>query len=392
MIRTTFMAALAALIWLTPVALLAQAPPSGQSVEADPVRCWWRTDKAAVRMGEPFSTVLTCAVLETASTKAVVDRSRLDHTVMALPPFDVLDGGAGQDVVSGARRFFQYSYVLRLLDDTSFGQDVTLAGLSIGYRLDTATADGTTSQGRDQTYGLPPLTVRVIALVAGSARDIRDSTSMTFTDLDARRFRARTFGMAGWFFYALAAGVAALGLARLYRAMRAPAASRAVATVSSGAVLKAAARELVEVAREKQGQGWTDGLVGRAGAALRIIASYAVGQPATQTRGLAANVQGGQIALSQGLIRRRHALVSAAVTPEDLTGTAAGSSAVQQLKDGLVTLTAARFGRATLDEGSLDVAVQAAGPLARSLALRYSWPMVQWQKMESAVASWRGRA
>lgn len=392
MIRTTFMAALAALIWLTPVALLAQAPPSGQSVEADPVRCWWRTDKAAVRMGEPFSTVLTCAVLETASTKAVVDRSRLDYTVMALPPFDVLDGGAGQDVVSGARRFFQYSYVLRLLDDTSFGQDVTLAGLSIGYRLDTATADGTTSQGRDQTYGMPPLTVRVIALVAGSARDIRDSTSMTFTDLDARRFRARTFGMAGWFFYALAAGVAALGLARLYRAMRAPAASRAVATVSSGAVLKAAARELVEVAREKQGQGWTDGLVGRAGAALRIIASYAVGQPATQTRGLAANVQGGQIALSQGLIRRRHALVSAAVTPEDLTGTAAGSSAVQQLKDGLVTLTAARFGRATLDEGSLDVAVQAAGPLARSLALRYSWPMVQWQKMESAVASWRGRA
>lgn len=392
MIRTTFMAALAALIWLTPVALLAQAPPPGQSVEADPVRCWWRTDKAAVRMGEPFSTVLTCAVLETASTKAVVDRSRLDHTVMALPPFDVLDGGAGQDVVSGARRFFQYSYVLRLLDDTSFGQDVTLAGLSLGYRLDTATADGTTSQGRDQTYGLPPLTVRVIALVAGSARDIRDSTSMTFADLDARRFRARTFGMAGWFFYALAAGVAALGLARLYRAMRAPAASRAVATVSSGAVLKAAARELVEVAREKQGQGWTDGLVGRAGAALRIIASYAVGQPATQTRGLAANVQGGQIALSQGLIRRRHALVSAAVTPEDLTGTAAGSSAVQQLRDGLVTLTAARFGRATLDEGSLDVAVQAAGPLARSLALRYSWPMVQWQKMESAVASWRGRA
>ena len=46
-------AALTALVWLAPAAALAQAPPPGPSVEADPVRCWWRTDKAAVRMGEP---------------------------------------------------------------------------------------------------------------------------------------------------------------------------------------------------------------------------------------------------------------------------------------------------------------------------------------------------
>ncbi len=282
--------------------------------------------------------------------------------------------------------------MLRLLNDTSFGQDVTLAGLSIGYRLDTATADGTTSQGRDQSYALPPLTLRVISLVAGSARDIRDSTSITFADLDARRFRARTYGMAGWFFYALAAAVAALGLARFYRTLRTPAAARTVTAVSSGAVLKAAAAELRTVAREKQGQGWTDALVGRAGAALRIIASFAVGKPATQTRGHAVSVHGGQLALSQGLIRRRHALVSSAVTPGDLTASAASNGAVQQVRDGLVALTAARFGRATLDEGSLDAAVTAAGPLARSLAVRYSWPMVQWRQAVRALELWRGRA
>ncbi|MGE3471638.1 MAG: hypothetical protein AB7O28_14900, partial [Vicinamibacterales bacterium] len=145
-------AAALALALVLPSAAAAQTPPPGQSVEADAVRCWWRTDKAAVRMGEPFTAVLTCAVLETASTKAVVDRSRLDHTVMALPPFDVLDGSAPADVVSGARRFFQYSYLHRLLNDTSFGQDVSLAGLAIGYHIDTSTSDGTTSQGRDQTY------------------------------------------------------------------------------------------------------------------------------------------------------------------------------------------------------------------------------------------------
>ncbi len=390
--RTIVAAALTALVWLTPLTALAQAPAPGQTVEADPVRCWWRTDKAAVRMGEPFTAVLTCAVLETASTKAVVDRSRLDHTVMALPPFDVLDGGTGEDVVAGSRRFFQYTYQLRLLNDNAFGQDVTLAGLSIGYRLDTSTADGTTSQGRDQTYALPPLSLRVLSLVAGSARDIRDSTSMTFADLDARRFRARTFGMAGWFLYALAAGVAALGLARLYRAMRSPATAAVVTTVSGGAVLKAATRELAAVTRAKQGQGWTDDLVGRAAAALRIIASYAIGKPAAQTKGVAADIHGGQIALSQGFLRRRHALVSASVTPQDMAQAAAANGAVQQVRDGIIALTAARFGRAGLDESSLDQAVSAAGPLARSLAFRYSWPMVQWQKVTSAVTNWKGRA
>lgn len=392
--RTIRVAALTASLCLTSLVVWAQAPTPapGQSVEADPVRCWWRTDKAAIRMGEPFSAVLTCAALETSSTKAVVDRSRLDHTVMALPPFDVLDGGTAEDVVTGSRRFFQYSYLLRLLNDTTFGQDVTLAGLSIGYRIDTSTANGATSQGRDQTYALPPLAVRVMSLVPGGARDIRDTTSMTFAGLDERRFRARAFGMAGWFFYALAAGVAALGLARLYRAMRAPATAAAVSTVSGGAVLRAAARELADVSREKGSQGWTDVLAGRAGAALRIIASYAIGRPASQTKGYAATATGGQIALSRGVIRRRHALVSAAVTPQDLAAVAASNGNVQVLHDGLAALTAARFGRATLDESAVESAIGAATSLARSLALRHSWPMLQWQKLVNFVQAWKGRA
>ncbi|MEZ5294644.1 MAG: hypothetical protein R2745_26435 [Vicinamibacterales bacterium] len=385
-------AAALALALVLPSAAAAQAPPPAQSVEADAVRCWWRTDKAAVRMGEPFTAVLTCAVLETASTKAVVDRSRLDHTVMALPPFDVLDGSEPADVVSGARRFFQYSYTLRLLNDTSFGQDVSLAGLSIGYHIDTSTSDGTTSQGRDQTYAMPPLTVRVLSLVAGSARDIRDSTAMTFGDLEARRFRSQALRLGGWFFYALAAAVALLGLARLFRALRTPAAARTATAVSGAAILKAAGRELADVARRKQSEGWSDALVERAGAALRVVGAYAVGRPAAQSKGLAADATAGQIALSSGLVRRQHALVSAAVTPADLTAAAGRDASIQQLRDGLAALTAARFGRSALDEPALDLATSAAGPLARSLAFRYSWPMVQWRKVTDAVAGWRGQA
>ena len=384
-------AALAALLLGLPLAAPAQTPPSGLTVEADPVRCWWRTDRASIRMGEPFEAVLTCAVLETPSTKAVVDRTRLDHTVMALPPFDVLGGAAGEDVVTPSRRFFQYSYQMRLLNDTAFGQDIRLAGLSIGYRMDTSTGDGTTSQGRDQTYNLPPLSLRVLSLVAGDARDIRDASAMTFADLEARRFRARALGMTGWFFYALAAGVAALGLVRMYGAMRAPAAAR-VTTVSSRAVLRAARRELSAVSRARQADGWTDALVGRASAALRIVASYAIGRPAAQSEGLAQHALGGHIALSQGLLRRRHALVSASVTPTDLAAAASTNGTLQVVHDGLVALTASRFGRATLDDGALDSAMSAAGPLASSLSMRYSWPMEQWRTLVASVAAWRGRA
>ena len=119
--------------------------------------------------------------------------------------------------------------------------------------------------------------------------------------------------MAGWLFYALAAGVAALGLARLVAAMRTPA-TAVISAVSGRTVLNAAARELAGAARAKQSDGWTDALAGRAGAALRVIAGYAIGRPAAQTKGLSANAVDGQIALSSGIVRRRHALVSSAVT------------------------------------------------------------------------------
>lgn len=393
MMTVTSRAAAAALVLLlaAPGRGAAQAPPgAGEGVEADAVRCWWRTDKAAVRMGEPFTAVLTCAVLETASTKAVVDRSRLDHTVMAMPPFDVLGGSAPADVVSGPRRFFQYTYELRLLNDTAFGQDVSLSGLSISYRIDTSTNDGTTSQGRDQSYALPPLTVRVLSLVAGAARDIRDATSMTFGDLEARRFRAQTLRLGGWFFYGLAGAVTLLGLARLVKAMRSPVKATATPKISGAAVLRAAQRELADVARQKQSQGWTDELGARASGALRVIAGYAIGRPAAQTEGLAANVMAGQIALSSGLIRRRHALISSSVTPQDLADAAERDGTLAQVRGGLLALTASRYGRATLDDTALDVAMSSAGPLARSLAAKESWPMVQLRKLTAAIKGWKG--
>jgi hypothetical protein len=382
----------AALLLLVPAPARAQASPATGAVvvEADPVRCWWRTDRASIRMGEPFEAVLTCAALETASTRVVVDRSRLDPTVFSVPPFDVLGGTTAEDATTASRRFFQYTYRLRLLNDTAFGQDVSLAGLALTYRIDTLTSDGTTSQGRDQTYGLPALALRVLSLVPGGARDIRDATTLTFGDLESRRFRARTLGILGWVLYALAGAVVAMAVVRAYGALGAPAKARS-SLVSGRAILQRANRELTEVTRARQAEGWTDALVARAAAALRVVGGYAIGDPAAQSIGRAATVADGQLALSQGVLRRRHALVSSSVTPADLASAAQTDGALQRVRDGLAAATAARFGRGGIDEGAVESAVSAAGELAGRLAWRYSWPVAKWARFTRRVTAWQGR-
>ncbi len=83
--------------------------------------------------------------------------------------------------------------------------------------------------------------------------------------------------------------------------------------------------------------------------------------------------------------------MSAAITPKDLAAAAERDGTVQQLRDGLTALTASRYGRAGGDESAIDTALSAAGPLARSLSFKYSWPMRQLRKLTDAVANWKGR-
>src|SRR6476646_7904204 len=39
------------------------APKEGE-VQSDPIKCWWKADRTAVRVGELLGLVLTCAVIE----------------------------------------------------------------------------------------------------------------------------------------------------------------------------------------------------------------------------------------------------------------------------------------------------------------------------------------
>ena len=73
-------------------------------VEVEPITCWWRTSTSAVRTGESFGLTLTCAVVETEANKVVADFSKLDPTVVQLPPFEVQGGSARSELVGGSRR------------------------------------------------------------------------------------------------------------------------------------------------------------------------------------------------------------------------------------------------------------------------------------------------
>src|SRR3989442_14856900 len=70
---------------------------AAQNVETDPMQCWWRTSAGAIRVGEPFSLVLTCAVVENDAAKVVVDQSKLEPSVIQLAPFEVTGGAHGAD-------------------------------------------------------------------------------------------------------------------------------------------------------------------------------------------------------------------------------------------------------------------------------------------------------
>src|SRR5438876_1149937 len=124
---------------VTLVALTLGVSPDGhaQGVEADPIVCWWRTSASAVRVGQPFDVVLTCAVLENPALTVVPDESGLDATSMQMPPFEIVRGKHPADLRTGTHRFFQYAYTLRLIADDVIGRDVALPELQMNYKVQT---------------------------------------------------------------------------------------------------------------------------------------------------------------------------------------------------------------------------------------------------------------
>ena len=56
------------------------------------LNCWWKTDKSAVHVAEPFGLTLTCRVMETDRMKVVPNLAEIEPTAIELTPFEVLEG------------------------------------------------------------------------------------------------------------------------------------------------------------------------------------------------------------------------------------------------------------------------------------------------------------
>lgn len=352
---------------------LAAAQPATEDVEVEPLTCWWRTTAGSVRVGEPFTIVLTCSAIETASTRVVPDQSRLDASVLQLPPFEVLGGRRANDLRTVGQRFIQYEYSLRLLTEGAFGRDVPVPPVTVSYRIETRTGQGATSQGREQTYALPPLPIRIASLVPIESGDIREIGPSTLAEIDNRAFRARALRVGGLVLFALGGLVLVAGAVQAARGRRV--AGPVTHTVGTAAILRSAGQSIAEVQREQRQQGWTPELSSKALAALRVVASIATGRAISQRaldRGEA--VADGEVRVTRRFGGRSVA-VSGSASAVSLARTSPGPHAalIDQVGEGLTRLTSARYGRDSVNTPDVDAALHGAARLAGRLAADHGW-------------------
>jgi hypothetical protein len=359
-----------------------------QTTKADPIQCWWRTSAGAVRVGEPFTLVLTCAVLETGDVKVVPDQTKLEPSVVQFAPFEVNGGSHGADLRTDDRRFFQYEYKLRVIAENLFGKDVALPETKINYRVQSKTGQGTSIEGRDQVYVLPAQSIRVLSLVPGDATDIRDSGTETFGEIDQRAFRANLLTVVGGILFALAGLLGALALVRLIAKYRKPV-SEAEHVMPDLAVLRGVGRELSAIKRERESGGWNGELSARALAALRVIGSYATGRrvaKAIEPPAPGSPAPDGQLVMRTGFPRRKRIVISGSATTATVGrelkrvsnngSSAARANELESLEQSLSRFTAAQYSRnGSLDDSVLDESLDSGVQILRRLKLEHTWPM-----------------
>jgi hypothetical protein len=404
-------------LWLLAAVLaMSVVPAAAQTEQADPLQCWWRTSSGAVRIGETFSVVLTCAVLESDAAKVIVDQSKLEPSVVQLAPFEVTGGSHGADLRRDERRFFQYEYRLRLIAENLFGKDVPLPETKISYHVQSTVAQGAAIQGRDQSYVLPAQSIRLMSLVPADASDIRDTTSETFADVDQRSFRASLLIVIGGVLLALAGLMALLALVRLFGRFRKPA-TKSDRLVTDSAILGAIGRELKAVQRARDDGGWSPALAGRALGALRAAATYALGQRVAQSPALksrassihstittlrspSAGGEGRDISAMDGQLTvggrwpgSKAIVVSGSVTPRMVARElargdipASRAALLESIEQALTRFTTAQYGRETaLDEAGLDESLATGFRVARRLRMEQLSPLKRFGRRRPAA-------
>jgi hypothetical protein len=371
-------------------------PPRAGQVESDPIRCWWKTDRTSVRVGESFGLTLTCGVIETGPIVVVPVLTQLEGGAIQLTPFEVASATRRADVLVPPWRYVQFEYAVRLLNDGYFGQDINLPAVTVTYNLKSAGAD---SAGREQSYVLPALPMRILSLVPKAAGDIRDASALTFAEIESRRYYATAARVAAAIALVFAAVFAVLALLRFTQRfrVRTPAAARIVPAAS---VLAGCATTLRDVQRDARSGGWSPELARKALPAMRIAGASALGRPIAQQY-VAADVltREGQVVVKTGTLGLGRAVVSAATTPSAIataldgrpSGTSRARGAMAQLGEALQAFGRAAYGRQAgqggpaVDGAELDRAMETALEAVQRLRIGALWPMRMVQTVTRSV-------
>ena len=321
-------------------------------VETDPIKCFWKTDRSTIIVGERFTVVLTCGIIDTDKIKAVPDFNQLEASTIGLQPFEVVKGVRHEDVRNPPWRYIQYQYTVRLIAEGLFEKDIELPAVKITYHIQSSVGGGST--GRDQTYQLPAMSMHVASLVPKKVTDIRDTSVSTFAEIEARRVRSTGEFVAALIAFGFAVVLLGLALVRVvgrYR-VRTPSAER---PLGLRAVLSGCLREAGRVKADALG-GWTPELASRALAVLRIGGAVALDRPVAQSIvGAGVAPRAGQLALRKGLLGRRRSLVSTATTPGTISRSLASTNGhapnarteamLRDFEESLAVLSRARYGR-----------------------------------------------
>jgi hypothetical protein len=353
--------------------LMLMAGACAEAAEVPPLQCWWRTDRVAVRVGEPLRLTLSCAAAETDSATVVPDWDQLQPDVVDLAPFEVVAGTRSEEVVAPPWRYTQFEYTLRLTGEEFFGLDVPLPALEIAYSIAVGPRGGNVQMGRERTYVLPPLPMKILTLVPGRANDIEEVTAHSFASIERRRSQASMAFLVGCGLLAAGALYLLLFLGSIYRAMRT---RRVKAAFRVGdwrvvAGCRAALRRLVSTAGS---QGWTDARVGEALVLLRVLGALAMGMQVRQTIAARDRPAGhGEWLLRRLSLRRPRVAISATVTAGQLRANASPLSVSDQTIEKLAVAVAAcsevRYGPESAEGGMADVggAIQEALDASREL-------------------------
>lgn len=361
-----------------------------KAIEA--IKCWWKTDKSVVRIGEKFEVILTCQIVETDLEKAVPQESDLEPSVISLAPYTSIGGMRHPDIHRKNLRFFQYQYDLKLMGEGFFGKEVPVPPLEIKYRIDRKVQQENINT-KENIYRLPELPMKVSSLVPKDAKDIRDSSHKTFSVVKELRFKAVvSFILAGLF---LVVPLAIMFLP-LWRAILVWKRSSFNGTLfGNTALLRRILSELKQAQSLRIKDGWNGELVGRVTTIFRIAGAIALSMNVSQLsekfekKGLE-----GQLKLRKGLLWSKKVMISSDLTPEAMKAKANVSTLMndqwnREFIDVFQVFNDARYGSEELDESRLDASLVHCINLVKKLRYRHFWFVRKYIAARMALKEWR---